>query len=356
MSLIASHNGSIYVDLIGSTDDARYLQNANVYFVDADSGVAVEVDAITLSVVDAAETEQYLLSTVTTPAIELDDPGTVYTVDAIDVSDFPDGDITLNWTGTLDGYDYTATQTIAYNTAPDMVFVSGMTDTLADYKCVLGQAKTFSIRVVDALSNPITTNAVRGVIYDRKNASTETVSASLVSAGSGVWTFTHTLSSGSYAADLERYELYWEIQLSESGSYSEIRNSRVPLEVYSPLSEVTTGGLTYSTNSAIRQSVPDIDTLLAEINSNQAEREMILNRARWEASVVITEQVRSSKRNLRRDILELWEIYEVYRDILTKAHGFSRNDRQLEAMDKKISRLKCTLFAPISTIRVGRRA
>ena len=95
---------------------------------------------------------------------------------------------------------------------------------------------------------------------------------------------------------------------------------------------------------------------MSKLNPNYAEQEIILNRARIEASTEVDAFVKHSPAKYKRDILERLESYLVYRLTMIKAHGFARfgaNDKQLELLDKEIKRIKTTLNAPISTLRIG---
>lgn len=359
MSVVPNSRGAFFADGIFDDSNDRILQNANVFFEDSSTGLVLEMDSITLQVSDAAGVEQYTLSTVSSPAIVMEEPANVYVVDEIDVTGFPDGDISLTWTATYDGYEYTHVQTVAFENTPDMIFVTGLTDTLEDFSIVLGQAKLFTVRARDSIQNAIDGYAVRIAIVDRDNAAVkERVDATLKAAGTGLWTVSHTLTTNTYSADLDRYELYWEMQIEASGSWFEIANSRRPLKVYNLTSDIETGPLTYTSNATIRRVFPGIDRFLEDVVPNQGEREIMLNQKRSEANTLIYPFVKNARIRARRDILELWEAYEVYRLVLLTAHAFSKfavNDGQLALLDKQIKRIKYTVFSPISTVRVGGR-
>ena len=174
-----------------------------------------------------------------------------------------------------------------------------------------------------------------------------------------MWNFTHTLSSGTYSAALNRYEIFWEVQLEAAGGWLEIRDSRADLLIYGELSNTTTGGLSHTTNAALRLTFPDLDSVLSSITGKAADRELILNSARHDAAVLISENVHNSKKQHNSELLKQLENYEVYRDVLMKAHGFAKfsiADGQLEHIDKKIKRIKNILFAGVGTIRIGRRS
>ena len=102
-----------------------------------------------------------------------------------------------------------------------------------------------------------------------------------------------------------------------------------------------------------------LDSVLSSITGKAADRELILNSARHDAAVLISENVHNSKKQHNSELLKQLENYEVYRDVLMKAHGFAKfsiADGQLEHIDKKIKRIKNILFAGVGTIRIGRRS
>lgn len=360
MSFIPEARGAFYVDGQFSDSSDRLLKGANVVFRHATTDVATAMDAITCVVADVNATTQYTLTTISTPAIELETPSNVYFVESIDVTNFADGDITLTWTGELDGTEYEDVQTVKFNAAPAMMFVSGATTTLEDFDVVLDQAKTYSVSLRDSISNVVDGYAARGVFYDTRNgAVVNTVSATLQAAGTGLWSFKTTLSTGTYYGELKRYELYWQVQKTTEGSWYEVRNSRVPLKVYSATTDVQVGVLTYSTNAVIRQTFPGIDKFLEDVVPNQGEREILLNRKRQEASFLIYEAIKNTRARTKRDLLEMWEAYEVYRLVLLSAHSFAKfavEDGQLKMVRSQIARIRHSIFGSVSTIRIGGRS
>ena len=357
MSINSGYIPTLFVDLLGNTDAARNLRGANVFFIDSTTAQPVEVDAVTLTIEDSEGTTQAVLYDVSVPPVVFDDVSGLYSVDSIDVSGYPSGDITLNWEGTLDGYSYTSTQTVNYQSAPSMVFVNGYTQSVNDYKVVLGQAKTLTIKLQDALSNPITTASVRAGVLDYINGGVvEYFSASLVSAGTGIWSFTNTFNSGTYTSALRRYELFWEVNIASQG-YTEVLKSRTPLEVYGTIGSVTTGNQTNCSNQQIRETFPNIDELLTNYSPNQAERELILNRARVEASILINENFKNTRHSKNVALLEILEVYSVYRDLLLKSHSFANfaiNDGQLKLLNTKIAEIYNKLNGTIG-LRIGPR-
>lgn len=360
MTLIPATRGAYYASGVFSSNSNRIIKGANVFFQDADTGLATEMDSITLEVVDNDGDVQYLLTTASTPAILLEVPDNVYVVDEIDVTGFTDGDITLSWTGTYDGYEYTAEHVIAFDNAPDMVFVSGATDTLEDFSAVIDEAKTYTVRARDTLNNPIDGYNARLVFLDTRNGTVvERVDGTLQATGSGLWKVTKTLTSPTYAAELERYEVYWEMQLEEEvTTYFEITHSRHPLKVFLDSSNVTAGPMTYNTNESLRRYFPQIDKFLEDVVPNQAEREILLNQKRLEASHLVHPFIKNARIRVKRDLIEMWEAYETYRLILLNAHAFAKfavDDGQVEYLDRQIKRIKGTLFSPVSTVRIGGR-
>jgi hypothetical protein len=359
MTLIPQTRGSFYVSGIFSNNSDRILKGASCFFRDSETSSNTEMDAIVLEVIDANGDSQLTITTETIPTIELESPANVYVVNEIPVDAFPDGYILLRWTGTFESVDYVFEQQVEYNEAPSMVFINGATDTLESFDVVLNSAKSFALRVVDSAQNSVDGYAVQGVFYDRSTSSVvERVDASLVGAGTGLWNFTKTLSSSSYSADLDRYEIYWRIQLTENGSWYEIQWSRHPLKVYGEATEVRTGVLSYCTNEDVRKTIPGIDAMLSDLVANQAEREILLNQKRFEASQLIGMQIKNTRARKDREILRIWECYEVYKLILISAMGFAKfgiGDVQFKEINNQIHRIKSTLFSPISTVTIGGR-
>jgi hypothetical protein len=357
MTLVPTSRGSFYVDGIFDDSDTRYIKGANVYFVDSDTGLGTQMDSISCVVTDSEGTTQYTLTTVSTPAIEVEVPAYAYVIDEIDVDGFPDGYITLAWTGTLDGYDYTHSQSVTLGEAPAMVFMTGATDTLEDFNVVLGQEKTYTVRVVDSLNNPTDGVAVRASFWDTDSgARVENVTATKKS--TGLYYITKTIDTDLYSPDLDRYEIDWEIQLTDSGSWFTIYHARHKLYVYNSTTDVQAGPLTYSTNESIRKTFPGIDRLLEALVPNQGEREILLNQKRHEASTLIYPFIKNARVRKNRNLIEIWEAYEAYRLIILDAHSFAKfavGDGQLELLDKQIKRIKQTLFSPVSTVRIGGR-
>ena len=308
MSILTNYHGSLFVDLLGNVDSERHLRGANIYFIDSVTADVIEMDSVTLEIVDSEGTTQAVLYDGSVPPVVFDEVSGLYSVDSIDVSGYPSGAITLNWENVLDGYSYTSTQTVNYQSAPSMVFVNGYTQSVNDYKVVLGQAKTLTIKLQDALSNPITSAVVRAGVLDYINGGVvEYFAASLVSAGTGIWSFTNTFNSGTYTTALRRYELFWEVNINSQG-YTEVLKSRTPLEVYGTIGSVTTGNQTNCSNQQIRETFPNIDDILTNYSANQAERELILNRARVEASILINENFKNTRHSKNVALLEILEI------------------------------------------------
>ena len=359
MTIIPTSRGSFYVDGVFSDSSNRILKGANCFFEDSSTGANVEMDSIYCVVSDITNATQYTLTEVSTPPIQLEIPTNVYYIDEIDVTNFRDGDITLSWVGEIDGYEYTDTQTVKFNTAPDMIFVSGQTDTLEDFDVVLAQPKTFSCKIRDAVNNPVDGYATRLAIYDRHTTSiTEYVAGSLKATGSGYWSVTKTFTSTNYSGSLDRYEIYWLYQSSDGAAWVEIKNSRQKLRIYSEVTDVQVGPITYSTNSIIRQTFPGVDRFLEDVAPNQAEREMLLNRKREEVSQRIYQQIKNSPARTKRELLATWEAYEVYRTLLLTAHAFAKfavKDNQLRELDRMIIRIRDSIFGSVSTVRVGGR-
>ena len=360
MTLLPGSRASFYVDGLFSDSSDRTLKGANVFFTDASTLINSVMDVVYCVVTDANGDTQYTLTPVSTPAIELETPANVYYVEEIDVTSFPDGDITLTWTGNLDGYTYTDTQTIKFNSAPAMVFVSGQTDTLEDFNVVLGQPKTFTCKLRDSLNNVVDSYATRLAFYDRLTGSIkEYVSGTLKAAGSGYWYVTHTLNSVDYAATIDRYEVVWQYQSSSGSAWYEVKNSRQELQIYTEVTDVQVGPITYCTNSYIRTLFPGIDGFLEDLNPNQAEREILLNAKREEVSARIYATVKNSRARAKRDLLKTWEAYEVYRSLLVSAHAFAKfavEDTQIRQIDKMIQRIRYSIFGSVSTLRIGGRS
>lgn len=359
MTVVPSATGGLLVDGHFDDNSDRLLKGANIWFADASTALATVMDSVVLVVKDSDATTQYTLTSVSVPAITIETPANVYTVSEIDVTGFPTGDVTLNWTGTLDGYEYDLVQTVAFDQTPDMVFVEGLTDTIEDSDVVLGASKVFTVRVRDSLNHPVDGYEVRAVFTDRQTGSViERPDATLKALGTGLWTVTHTIAALTYSPDLDRYELSWDIQLEAGGSWFEIANSRRPLKIYGATADVTTGPLTYTTNDDIRKTIVGIDAFLADILPNQGEREILLNNKRQEASVYIHNMIKNTRVRAKTELLGQLEAYMVYRLVLLSAHGFAKfavNDGQLELLDKHIKRLMANIFSPIATIRIGGR-
>ena len=349
--------GSFFVDGQFSSDGSRNIQGANVYFVDTETAQATEMDSITLAVIDHDGNQQYLLTTASTPAIELEEPANIYVVDEIDVQGFPDGYITLQWTGSLDGYEYIGAQFVEFNNAPEMLFVTGKTDSVTDFSFVLDQAKSVTIRTQDSIGNPVSGYAVRFVFQDRHTGATvEAISAGLIS--EGLWRNDVTLATGTYSADLDRYEFYAQIQLSNGGTWFEVEDSRTPIKVYGANANVTSGPLCYNSNEDMRLAFPGIDRMLEDIVANQGEREAWLNQNRLEASTLLHPQVKNTRVRANSELLKQLANFLTYRLILTKAQAFGRfgvPDAQLKDINQHISRLYNSLFGSISTISIGGR-
>lgn len=355
MSISPTSRGSFYITGLFSNSDDRILADANIYFVDSGTMNNTEMDSVVLLVKDSSGATQYTLTEQSTPAIDKD-TSNLYSVEEIDVSAFPDGDITLEWTGTLDSVDYNLTQTISYNTAPDMVFVNGETDTLPEFTFVLEQAKTLTLKTINSVGVPVDGYAVRLAIADTDTTGTTYYDATNTS--TGVYTVSVTLSATTFYASTDRYEIYWVIQLSNNGTWYEVANSRVPVIIYGETCSVQTGPITYSSNESIRRLHPGIDAFLSDVVSNQGEREIRLNTARISASALIEPFIKNSRARYKKNLLEQWEAAEVYRDLLINAHAFAKfggGDEQLKALDKKIGRIKAALFGPIQTFAIGGR-
>lgn len=350
--------GSFFVD-INFDDGTRLLKGANIFFEDDSNNLNTEMDSVTLVIKDVDGNTQETLTEISVPPITLETPANVYVVSEIDVTGYPDGYISLNWTGEKDGYEYTYTTSVANNTAPDMVFVPGTTDSLEDHTVVLDEAKVFTVRLRDSLNTPIVASAARVVFYDTLNGSIiETASGTLVSAGSGLYRATVTLATGNYSPTIDRYQVYWEAKATGADTFQEVTNSRYWLKVYGATNNISTGPLTYTTNEFIRKTFPDIDSLLSKLNPNQSEREILLSNKRLEASYIIQAQVKHARIKTNRELLNVWEAYEAYRLILISGHSFAKfavQDGQMEAITNQIRRIRAAIFSPVQTIRIGGR-
>jgi hypothetical protein len=358
MSYVGSGIGTVIADGQFDSNDNRYLTNVSAYLFDTVNEVNIEVAAVTLTVTDSEDQDQYLLTVLSTPSIEID-AAFVYSVDQIDVSDFPSGDITLTWTFEVDSTDYTYTQTVSFEQAPPMVFISGQTATLQDNYIVLDQAKTFTVRISDSLGNPIDGYSAELVIWDKSNATSTEIAAELSSAGSGLWTAAYTPSSSTFNGGLDRYEIYWLVKITEGSAWTEVYGSRQSVVTYLPSSGISTGPICYNTNQSLREAFPGVDNFLSQLAVTQGEREILLNRKRLEASSIIETKIRNHHKKINRYALELLANYETYRLILLSAHSFAKfavKDSQLAEMNKAIARLYSSLFGNISTIRIGARA
>lgn len=365
MSITPATRGAFFVDdVFGNTGSSRILKNANAYFEDSETGGNTQMDSVVLYVFDAEgsdedlTTAEYTLTTLSTPAVQIESVSGVYYVSEIDVTGFIDGDITLHWVGTLDGYTYELNQTVAFDAAPTMIFVSGHTATLESFDVTLDTAKVFNTRIVDTAENPVDGYAARLVIYDRVTGSNVTTSTADY-VGDGLWSTEITLSSGTYSADHDRYEIFWQAQTSDGGTWFDVENTRHAIDVNQSSTFYKSGRITYNTNQSVRFTFPGIDFYLEQVVTNQAERELWLNQKRWEASTLIYEHIKNTRKRMSRDILQLWADWETVRRVLITAKSFAKSaaiDTQLVEIEKEIKRIKATLNAGISTVRIGPRS
>jgi len=332
----------------------RYVINPNAYLLSGSSKISGS--GVTLEVKDSEGTQQYLLTQATSPAVVLNSGSNVYYVDSVDVTAFPEGNIDFIWSITS-GSDYVLTSSLDLSNPPDVVFVQGQTATLQDFSLVLGQAKTFNIRLQDATGNPFDGNACRVVFSDTLNGSIiERVDASLTGSGQGLWGVQHTPASSSYTAALNRYELFWEAQLQSGGNYFEVENSRHLFQIYGATGNIKSSDLTYCTNQDLRTNIIGINNLLSNQINDLGEMEIILNQQRLGASSLISQFLKANPQaRTSRELLRQWEIHLVWEKILVNAPLFSKmasNGLALKEVQKQRYQIESAIVGPIQFLRI----
>lgn len=339
---------------------SRILRGSRVSIKDAATGSLIDADSIYLTVTDSADEVQYLLTPDTLPPIETD-PGPVYSVDEIDVTGFPSGDISLVWSITdEDGYTYSSSIAVEYGSHPPLVVVADQSATVQDSTFTLDEAKTLWVKVTDSQGNPIDGYDVQWVTYDTDtNSVVERVDASLSAVGSGLYSVTHTFSATDYAAELHRYEGYWRFQRVSGGIWYEISGTRQPIRVYGATTDVQAGSLAYCTPQDVRTLQPGIDSFLSANNTTPGDREILLQSHIGVVSRRIHEQVKNSPARNKRELLRDWCALATALEIVSAAAAFSKQaaiDPFMRNLRKRVNRARAAVWGRHRTIRIGSRS
>ena len=355
MSFNVSSDWKANIQSLFETDTNRYVKNVNAYLLSG-SSTKITGSSVSLKVLDANNTQQYLLTQATTPPVVLNSGTNVYYVAEVDVTAFPDGATHFVWDIEYSGSSYVLSSSLSLNPSPSVIIANGETSTLQDYGVNLDSAKTYSIKLMDAIGNPYdASGGVRLVFWDSLNGSRiASPSGSLSAQGSGFYQATYTLSSSNFVADAQRYQIFWEASIGSG--FTEVQNSRQVIQVYGANPTVFSAPITYSTNDDLRKNIIGINKLLSNATYEHGEIEIMLNNKRRQASLIINRAIQANPRVLSaRDLLQSWEMHEVHLSCLLDNQAFAKqasNAQLIGHIKNKIFEIKATIFGTIRSLRV----
>lgn len=341
--VVGGTRGSIIAEASFDSNNTRTIKGANVYFKDA-YGDNIEVEDIYLTITDSEDS----LEVIDTDDISVED-GYIYYVEEIDITGYPSGDITLVWNATLNENPIDYTEIVEYSSSPGVIITAGFTATKTSNKVVLDQPHVFNIILTDSAGNKLDGNLARLVIYDTSSASIkETINGTLQATGSGFWSVTHTLSSSTYSQSKERYYFYWEWQSLTNGVYGTVDGSLEWIEIYSNVATVKASNNGFCSIQDIRNTFPAIDEFMSISNTNQGDRELILQQAIVDISGEIEEAVWFSKVRHKHKLLKQYCVWKIVFDMITtQSISFARqpsDNQQLKNIRQKIFRIEQSLF------------
>lgn len=339
MSLTANIQGGYIVTGVYDGNDTVVIQDASVYVVDG-YNTYQELDYIYCTITDSD-------GNITTETDVSNTDGYIYYIDEIDVTGYPSGDITLTWVMTKGDSELTHDQVIEYSSPVDINLTADVIASRTNLNVSLDTIHQFNIVLQDDAGNRVDANGARIVFYDTTgSAIVETVSATGTGNGSGLFSVSHTLSSSLYSASLDRYQIYWEYQLTSGSNYTTVNDSLEYIQIYGSPGELGSGSLGYCTVTDVRTNYPFIDQYLSAYQTKQGEREIILQKAIYNVSQELDRQVKDLKVN--RNILEQWCALQVVIDIITgfgPAMGrFQDSNLQIKHLKQKLFRIKQSIL------------
>jgi hypothetical protein len=355
MGVTVSSPWNVSIQSLFEQDTNRYIVGANSYITDNSSSLALSASYVSLSVKDSNNTTQYSLDANTSPYINFDPTSKQYSVDKIDVTAFPSGKINLIWDFNYSGSDYILSQSVTLDKVQPITIISNASFTRQDGRITLGQAKTFSIKIQDALGNPADMDQARLTIYDGLRGSLTYYSASLYAAGTGMYSVTHTWGIGDLFPDINRYNIWWDANLY--GSWFSVYNSQMQLQVYFPsVTNIQCAPITYSTNQDIRDTFIGISELLSKFNRKPQEIEITLNNKRVLASHTIERMIQANPKILNNpQLIKDLEMHLVWRAIIVESSQFAKFENYkdlLSEIDHTINQIKWVLCGPVGCFRI----
>lgn len=341
MSYVTNVLGGYIAETSFDGNDTITVQQPSVYVTL--SGVNQEFDSVYLTITDADGSTEVVTD------ISNTEDFIYYPTDDLDVTGYPAGNITLDWSMTVSGVDLTHQQIVEYSDPVPVNVTSASVASKTNNQVHLDSAHAFNILLEDSVGNVVDCYAARVVFYDTNTSSIiETQEASLSAVGSGLWSKTHTLASATYNAELRRYQHYWEVKINSGSSWTKIDNSLEWLDVYPIISDVQAGSLGYCTIQDLRTAFPFIDDHLDQFVLQQSERDIVLQQLISNVSEEIHEKVQGTKAQGKVDLLKQWCVIQCAVDLLTTyapAYGrFADTNLQIKHLKQKLFRVKQTLL------------
>jgi len=353
MTLSSTYSTPLIVNGNYDSTTTYVISGANVTFKNAD-GDEVFVDSIYLAVEDSLG-DVVTITDSTIPAITT--TGYSYRVEEIDVTGYPTGDITLTWTGELDGYEHTRAYTVAYGTTSNIVVIPGLTATTTDTSVRQDTDTKLYIKLQDLNGNAVDGYGVRARFRDRINNSVvvHTEVATLEATGSGLWSISYDFDSAIFSTGTDRYEIYWEYQLEDGDSWREVANSHHLLSVNADGTSLTTAPLAYCSEQDVRTILPSIDKYLIPLDSNKSNRDLLLQNAIHEVSLRIHNNIdrKFDMTSNNRSMVKYWCAYEVAVDIVGLSSDNLAENGVLKRLKYKVREYKLSLFGHNNFTPVG---
>jgi len=352
MSISTTNTIPLYVDSNFSDNNTATIKGANVTFLSG--GVGTQMDAVYLEVIDSEGTITTLTEAGNPPIYF---SGASYFVDSIDITGYPDGNISLIWTGELSSTDYVLSSSIAYGNTVAPIVLAGIEYTTHDATARQNTNKTYSIRLQDRNGVFVDGNAARFEFRDRldTNRLVTTVSASLHTTGSGLWTTTYNHPESIIEQGVQRYEIVWFHQLLAGGSFYEVQGSRHFLTVTGDSISVETAPLAFCDVQDVRTVFPNIDKYLLPLDKSLANRNLLLQNKIYEVSLDIDYKTRNRepRHTKQMNAIKYLTAYQTALDIVSSSSDEKGMNNVIKHLTDKRDQYLMSYFGKMRFVRVN---